>query len=298
MKQQDLTPYKILPVQELPPEALRQAFVAAFADYLIGPFEPTPALWPAFLQRQGVDLGLSRAAVGVGEQGGVEVLAFALVAPRPELGRWRLATMGALPAARGSGAAPALLDDFIQRAAAQGQAAVELEVFAQNQRALRLYQSRGFEARHELHGYLAEPGRIIGLDHPVHEIARPADALDWLQAQAPPDLPLQVSPAILRQSALHSWRWGRAQLMFALPDAHSLLISSLLDVSGPAQRDARVLLQSLAARYPDRSLRVPALQRPDLGGDALRDMGFQRQGLHQLWMLRQVAEPLNGAVHA
>ncbi|WP_197047223.1 N-acetyltransferase [Paucibacter sp. KBW04] len=286
-----MSPHKILPALALPPDALRQAFVAAFADYLIGPFEPTPEQWPAFLQRQGVDLSLSRAAlrVGLDEQTGVELLAFALVAPRPELGRWRLATMGALPAARGSGAAPALLDDFVQRAAAQGQAAVELEVFAQNQRALRLYQSRGFVARHELHGYLAEPGRIGGLDHPVHEIARPADALDWLQEQAPPDLPLQVSPPILRQSALHTWRWGRAQLMFALPDVHSLQISSLLDVSGPAQRDARVLLQTLAARYPQRTLRVPALQRPELGGEALRELGFERQGLHQLWMLRDLS---------
>lgn len=289
MTQHDLTPFKILGAPALPPDALRQAFVAAFADYLIGPFKPTPELWPIFLQRQGVDLSLSRAAVRVGDQAGVEVLAFALVAPRPELSRWRLATMGALPAARGSGAAPALLDDFVQRAAAQGQAAVELEVFAQNQRALRLYQSRGFEALHELHGYQAEPGRISGLEHPVHEIERRSDALAWVQAHAPSDLPLQVSPPILSQNALHTWRWGRAQLMFALPDAHSLQVSSLLDASGPAQGDARVLLQTLAARYPERTLRVPALQRPDLGGEALRELGFERQGLHQLWMLRGVS---------
>ena len=37
MKPQDLTPYKILGAEALPPDALRQAFVAAFADYLIGP---------------------------------------------------------------------------------------------------------------------------------------------------------------------------------------------------------------------------------------------------------------------
>ncbi|MBB4842903.1 ribosomal protein S18 acetylase RimI-like enzyme [Paucibacter oligotrophus] len=289
MNPQDLTPCKIVSAAALPPEALRQAFVAAFADYLIGPFKPTAELWPAFLQRQGVDLGLSRAALRLGEQVSVDVLAFALVAPRVELGRWRLATMGALPAARGSGAAPALLDDFIRRAQAQGQAAVELEVFAQNQRALRLYQSRGFVARHELHGYQAEPGRVRGLDHPVQEIARQEQALAWLQQQAPSDLPLQVSPPILRQSALHSWRWGRAQLMFALQGEHGLQISSLLDASGPAQGDARVLLQTLAARYPARKLLVPALQRPDLGGEALRELGFERQGLHQLWMLRDLS---------
>jgi len=147
---------RLLSAADLTPADLHAAFGAAFADYLIGPFSLPLAAWPGFLARQGVDLTLSRAAL----DGEGRILAFCLVAPRPALGRWRLGTMGALPAARGSGAAPALLDDFIARAAAAGQGAVELEVFAQNARALRLYQGRGFAPLHELHGYVAEPGCV------------------------------------------------------------------------------------------------------------------------------------------
>ncbi|WIT12927.1 GNAT family N-acetyltransferase [Paucibacter sediminis] len=283
---QDLTPIDVRPADAVPAERLHAAFGAAFADYLIGPFQLSPAQWPGFLARQGVELGLSRVAVrqGVGEG---EILAFALTAPRPGIGRWRLGTMGATPAARGSGAAPALLDDFIARARKAGMAAVELEVFAQNERARRLYEGRGFALLHELHGYLAEPGSVPAQAHAVQQVTQ-AEALAWLDALALPDLPLQVTPAILGQSALQAWRHGQAQLLFSLPDEAHVQIVSLVD-TGPAQADARALLQTLAAEFPQRRLRVPQLQRLDLGGRALRELGFALQPLHQWLMWRPLS---------
>ena len=95
----------------LPAADLHAATVVAFADYLAGPFQMTLEQFASFIGRQGVDLARSRVALHDGAIG-----AFAYVCPRPEVGRWRLGVMGALPAARGSGAAPALLDDFIARA--------------------------------------------------------------------------------------------------------------------------------------------------------------------------------------
>jgi hypothetical protein len=83
------------PADAVASAALQRAFGLAFADYLIGPFVLSPEQWPGFLRRQGVDLSLSRVLTRSGE----EVLAFAFVAPRPEIRRWRLATMGALPVA-------------------------------------------------------------------------------------------------------------------------------------------------------------------------------------------------------
>ena len=50
-----------------------------------------------------------------------------------------LATMGAVPMARGSGAAPLLLDRVVDESRERGELSVELEVFAQNARALTLY---------------------------------------------------------------------------------------------------------------------------------------------------------------
>lgn len=276
---------RLLAANELAPDSLHAAFGAAFADYLIGPFSLPLAAWPGFLARQGVDLGLSRVAV----DGAGRILAFSLVAPRPALSRWRLGTMGALPAARGSGAAPALLDDFIARAVAAGQGAVELEVFAQNERALRLYQGRGFALRHELHGYLAEPGCVSPAAAPagLREVG-PEAAEEWLAAAECriADLPLQVGPAALSAAATRTaWQLDGAQLLFSQPDAQSVSVLSLID-EAPQQAAARALLLALRARHPEATLRVPQIQRLDLGGAALRALGLAVQPLHQLLLQR------------
>lgn len=275
--------FELISAAEVAPASLHAAFGQAFADYLIGPFQLASAQWPGFLARQGVELGLSR----VLRDGEGAVLAFSFVAPRPALQRWRLATMGAVPAARGSGAAPRLLDDVIARAAAASQRGVELEVFAQNERALRLYQGRGFEARHELHGYQAAPGTIVQAPA-VPRTVEIDVALAWLDtAEARiPELPLQVTAAALRAAqGLVAWQQGEAQLLFSRPDDVTLAIASLIDTS-PGQRDARVLLQALRAEFPQASWRVPQLQRMDLGGQALRALGAEALPMHQLWMVR------------
>jgi ribosomal protein S18 acetylase RimI-like enzyme len=281
-QQQDLS---LVSAAELAPERLHEAFGLAFADYLIGPFKVAFDAWPTLLARQGVDLGLSRALLR-----GDQVLAFALVARRADPGRWRLATMGALPAARGSGAAPRLLDELIARARQAGLAMLELEVFAQNERALRLYQGRGFEARHELHGYLAPPGVVAPAVCAYRAVSIEA-ALAWLAAAEARivDLPLQVTAGSLRvASDPTAWQRGMAQLVFTRPDAATVVLVSLIDTDS-AQQDARALLQALRAEFPAQSLRVPQLQRLDLGGQALRALGFETLPLHQLLMRRSLA---------
>src|SRR5688572_25328379 len=95
--------FRLHPAVDVAPAHLHAAFTTAFADYLIGPFRQPLELWPRFLGRQGVDIEQSRVASGTGG-----ILAFALVAPRPDAASWRLGVMGAVPAARGTGAAPAL----------------------------------------------------------------------------------------------------------------------------------------------------------------------------------------------
>jgi GNAT superfamily N-acetyltransferase len=267
------------------PAALRQAFNAAFAGYLVGPMTVDEAAWPGLLARQGVDLGASRVALGV--DGGIA--AFALVAPRPALGHWRLATMGSVPAARRRGVAARLLDDLIARGWAQQ--ALELEVFAQNEAALRLYRGRGFEPVAELHGWSFVPREArAGPAPPLREVDRAA-ALAWLDAAMPalPLLPLQVSAPSLAAlpAALHAWQRGSAQLVFSLSERAPLQLLSLVD-RDPAQRDADALLRALLVRHPARAIRVAQLQRADVGGDALARAGFERQPLHQLLMLRRM----------
>jgi ribosomal protein S18 acetylase RimI-like enzyme len=274
----------IAPAAEIAPALLHQAFTAAFSDYLLGPFRLAPEQWPQFVGRQGVDLGPSRVALVKGE-----LAAFALVAPRADIGHWRLATMGALPAARGSGAAPALLDDFIARAGAAGMAGVELECFEQNERALRLYRGRGFVPLHPLYGYSREGEACLPAPAGIDAIELDA-AFGWIDALSRErrDLPLQVTPLSLRALPvpLQAWRRGTAQLVFSAAGSDALTVHSLLDAR-PAQDDAQALAGALLQRHPGLRVNVPQLQRPDLGGDALQRLGFERLPLNQLLMRRR-----------
>ena len=260
--------------------ALHAAFVEAFSDYLIGPFQLSIAQWPTFLGRQGVDLALSRVAL----QDGAPV-AFCFVAQRPECKGWRLATMGAVPRARGTGAASALLDDFIDRATCERLAQVELECFAQNTRALRLYEGRGFRTVDALHGYeLAALGGDAG---PSPGSVDLEDAFGWLEGCGI-DLPLQVTPSSLRAlPGLQAFRRGSAQLVVSLPGEARVQVHSLVDRDG-RQRDAEALLQAIRRAHPQRSLHVPQLQRANVGGAALERLGATRLPLHQVWMRRDL----------
>ena len=275
--------FSLVPTDQLAPETLHAAFVRAFADYLIGPFNLALDQWPGFVLRQGVDLSLGRAAVSA--EG--NVLAFALVAPRPSLGRWRLGTMGAVPEARGSGAAVQLLQDFVNRGREAGLKAVELEVFAQNERAANLYRRHGFVERHALHGYqrTADAGEARA---PSPELAcTQAEALAWLrEAEAAiVDLPLQVGADVVGVLTVPwtAWRHGSAQLVFTGDTETGVIVRSLID-RNPAQQDAEALVQALLTAHPGAKVSVPQLQRGDLGGEALQRCGFATEPLHQALM--------------
>ena len=211
-----MKPFEILGAGTLAPADLHAATIAAFADYLVGPFQMTLEQYPSFIGRQGVDLARSRVAVHAGAIG-----AFAFVCPRPEVGRWRLGVMGALPAARGTGAAPALLDDFVVRAKAEGLPGVELECFAGNERALRLYRGRGFEVVCALNGWKApEAGAPASAStRDVHALDR-ATAFAWL-ADANlriADMPFPNTDRSLSAQVrpLTFWRSGTALLAFSV----------------------------------------------------------------------------------
>ncbi|MGV3493102.1 MAG: GNAT family N-acetyltransferase [Ramlibacter sp.] len=275
--------HDIVPADRVPPAQLHHAFSLAFADYLLGPFTMGLDAWPQFLARQGVDLPLSRVAL---RRGTPE--AFALVAPRPDRQRWRLGTMGAVPAARGSGIAARLLDDFAARAQQAELRGVELECFAQNERALRLYTGRGFAQVAPLYGYaraadlpLPQAPGIAGTETDL------ADACDWLD-RCGADLPLQVTPRSLRALPvrLRAWRHGSAQLVFSVADAGPVTLHSLVDAS-PAQADAQALVTGLLHACAGCAFHVPQLQRPDVGGEALERLGFARLPLHQLYLRRE-----------
>lgn len=279
-------PFEIVAADRVPPAALHAAFRAAFADYLVGAFDLPFEQWPLFLGRQAVDLGASR--VGLAD---TEVQAFAFVALRSGLGVWRLATMGAVPRARGSGVAPALLDDFIARAASARMRQVELECFAQNERAMRLYRSRGFSSVSPLYGYRRDAGGEAA-EAPVGgpgEALALQDAWGWLEAvaQSRGDLPLQVTPPSLQAlpARLQARRRGTAQVVFSVNSQGLVSLNSLVDTDA-AQSDAQALVAGLLREFAGQPFSAAQLQRPDVGGEALERLGFERLALHQVLMRR------------
>jgi hypothetical protein len=245
----------------------------------------TPEQWPSFVARQGVAWSHSRVAVKDGT-----VSAFALACPRPDVGRWRLAVMGATPAARGTGAAPALLDDFLARAKAAGMAFAELECFAANERALRLYRSRGFEVVCALNGWKAPDERVpVGAAQvtcDVRPVAREA-AFAWLDeaGRRVAWMPFQHTGQCLsaQPRPLTFWQCGSAQIVFSVVEGTQTLVHSLVDLD-PALRDAGTLADALRGAHPGAF--APPIFRDELGGAALRRAGWTPHDLDQVLMRR------------
>ena len=177
---------------------------------------------------------------------------------------------------------------------------LELECFAQNERALRLYRRAGFAPVAELHGY----------DRPAAEPAEPdAEARDplapdrcevdraiglaWLaEAQATvPNVPLQTTARGLSAhgSALRTWRSGAALLAFEAPSVGRVTIHALFATT-PAGLDADALVATLVARARGRAIVAAPIHRDDLGTAALSRAGFARQRLDQLLMVASLDE--------
>jgi len=274
----------VVPASDWSTEALAACFTAAFEGYIAGSFTMDAAALPRFLARQGADLALSRCIVRDGELIG---LAFVgqYANPSTGSGRRRVGGMGVLPAARGSGASRMLLQQVVDEAREAGLDAVELEVFAQNAPALRLYRAAGFIEGAPLWGFVREPvAGVHALPSTPRRVSR-EEAAPWLLAHAADDLPYQVSGHAVKQldDASQIWQIGQALIVFSEASEHRLTLSLLFDAD-PAQRDAGRLLNALLQAYPQHTVRVPQLMRDDVAGRALRDAGFTPLVLHQLQM--------------
>lgn len=272
----------ILPANSVDTDAIRDCLNDAFSDYLIRMPTFDAMAFDGFLHRQGVDLSLSR----VGARDG-RVMSFALVTPRGA-DCWRIAVMGARPEARGSGLAPRLLDDTISNARSRQLRSVELEVFAQNVRAFRLYQSRGMQPATVLHGFEAPIGsRRAHLPVRSVTLETGADRACEIEANCAVALPWQVcGEAILRLplTAL-CWQSGDAQLVFT-EQPGLIVVLSLLD-SDSAMTGAIDLLSALRASYPEAVLRAPQLQAEHGPSLAFKAAGWVQAELYQYLMVRQ-----------
>lgn len=274
-------PDRIAAATSVSPDAIRECLNEAFSDYLIHMPRLDADGWGHFLSRQGVDLGLSR--VGVTDD---LVISFALVTPRSN-DRWRIAVMGARPEARGTGIAPRLLDETIAEAQVRGLRSIELEVFEQNARARRLYESRGMKPATVLKAFDAMASSRRSL-RPVTEVshAKAVQRASEIEAGSGPYLPWQVCSEAIRRlpGAPRCWQSGSAQVVFTEMTG-LVVIQSLLD-SSPDYASATDLLAALRASYPEAALRAPQLHAENGAARAFRSAGWVEAELFQKLMLR------------
>ncbi len=261
-------------------DKIRDCLNEAFSDYLFRMPTLDADGWRGFLTRQGVDLSLSR--VGVRED---RVEAFALVMAR-DSASWRIAVMGARPDLRGSGLAPRLLDETLEDARSRGLSTVELEVFAQNERAFRLYVSRGMKPVSSLFGYEAVAGSP-GFDVPVQPVTLDQARLraEEIERASALRLPWQVGPAAINRlpGTAQCWQHGSAQVVYS--EMTGLIhIQSLLDSSTDYQC-AEKLLGALRAAFPEAVLRAPQLQAEHGAAQAFRSAQWTEAALFQYLMV-------------
>lgn len=277
----------ITSAEQAEPQALVECFNASFANYVAGSMVLDTTSLGAFLARQGVDSALSRAALDTTGR----PLGFVFIGRchEHEGPRSRVGAMGLLPETRGSGLAQRLLEGVIAEAAARGDRAIELEVFAQNPRAHRLYRSFGFADVMPLHGYSAPAAAVLGgagAALPPQVLTLP-EAADWLAQQAA-DLPFQQSAHLLRAPGARgtAWQTGSALVVFDVQAGQGTLALRVVHEAQPAGTALAGLITRLAADHPDLRLQIPPLLAPQLGGDVLERLGFARQPLHQYLMRR------------
>ncbi|WP_280153111.1 GNAT family N-acetyltransferase [Piscinibacter sp. XHJ-5] len=258
-------------------EDLAACFTEAFDGYLAGSFAMTAQALPLRLARWGAELSMSRCAVVDGALAG-----FVFVGRHGR--RRRVGAMGVCPAARGSGASRALLGTVVDEARAAGAQALELEVFAQNVPALKLYRSFGFVDGAPLWGFVREPAPVDATPATPRAMAL-AHAADWLQAHGPAQLPYQQGGESMRHvdAAATSWQLGTALIVFQASQQVGVTVLALVDAD-PAQRDARRLIDALLVAHPAQTVRVPQLMHDDIAARALREAGFTALPLHQIQM--------------
>jgi ribosomal protein S18 acetylase RimI-like enzyme len=197
--------------------------------------------------------------------------------------RARLAAFGVASDWRGRGLGAIALSDVLPRV--PGIERWELEVIAQNTPALRLYEKAGFRVVDRLHGYERAPVADGGEAHLSRITAQEvADRMSSIE-----DLPWQLDRRTL----------GRARApWFGVHDANGscavindepkdvLALRWFFDHPHPGRYDG-ALIRSIAARYATtRPIRMVPLV-PSAYDDKLVAMGFVRQALFQLRMIRE-----------
>lgn len=272
-----------VPAGELGYGELAKLFERGFAEYLV-PIRATPAATETRNRLEHVDLFASLVALH-----GAAPVGLALIARRGR--RSRVAAMGVVPEARGSGVARQLIDRVIDDARGRGDASLVLECIASNERALRLYRGAGFTVTRTLVGWRA--GALTPAAATLVELD-PAELGRQLARHDDGQLPWQLAPETLAALTAPTRGWtldGAALAIGTVLDSELALRAVFVPPLRRRQGHASRLLRALAAAFAPLRLAIPPLIPADLAPAFAAALGLVPHELSQVEMAYPLADP-------
>lgn len=258
-------------------EEIADLLTRGFEDYFV-PIKFTKEAFAVMVRLDGIDLNNSCVMLD-----GEEPIGCALWAHRG----WtsRLAAMGVVKDARGSGVGRWAMEDMIAEAQHRGDRELVLEVIEQNERGVRLYKGCGFEVQKRLVGYANEDP--VGVEHGAIEEVDIRQVARLLSDCGPADLPWQCSAATLAQMGppARGVTLGHAFAVISDPEQEVVAFRSIVVEpehrrSGAAQK----LIQTLFTRYPEKIWKVPIIMPEDAAPGLFESLGFTIEELSQYQM--------------
>ncbi|GAA4387284.1 GNAT family N-acetyltransferase [Hymenobacter koreensis] len=194
----------------------------------------------------------------------------------------RVAAMGVVLEARGLGLGKPMLQTAIDEARRCGDRTLMLEVFVNNERAIRLYERLGFRITRRLQGFQqpaerpTTPADSLTKTDPLtvaRTVTRGAvDALPWMMAGE--------TLAATTEPFVEAWRLENNAFALVRPDAERVMLLSLI-VPKASRRQGwgTRMVRALEAKYAGRSLTVHSLLPESGGPQLLRRCGWEPSAL-------------------
>jgi ribosomal protein S18 acetylase RimI-like enzyme len=194
----------------------------------------------------------------------------------------RIAAMGVATGARGQGLGRLMLTEALGAARDRDDSNVRLEVFEQNPRALKLYQSLGFEITRRLVGY-ERPATTGQLEDLVEIDALEFSRVAALEAEA--DLPWQLMPEnFAGQSARAFQLEDAAFALVSMAGSSFILFAIVVRRAFRRQGYGRRLLDGLTQKFDGKKCRIIQVVPENLAPGFFSGLGFKVLDLTQFEM--------------
>jgi ribosomal protein S18 acetylase RimI-like enzyme len=286
------TEVSVGPVIEMPTADVVALWNSAFAGYITGPVRFSVPQIAEFLYLSNVNQNLSLVAY---RDDGTGKVAAGIGMVSRQGGTSRLAGMGISGAFQGQGVGKHLLRHLLEHAQQRGDHTYVLEVFEQNERAVRLYAGAGFRTVQRLMGYRATAleGEGVGHRDPGHDSHEDRlEALDLVEvarvitAHAPPTTPWQLQGTQIARFGPPAVGFRMGAAYAALSNPYSPVIRILgFFVLPDARRQGQGsrLLRTLAGRFPGMGWYIPQIW-PEAFGSFWLKHGFTQDPFNQFQM--------------